>query len=116
VPDQLRGFAVTVPQALELVGRYHDGGVQLFIGNIYKGDPGIARDRGHAPFCLKGVTHCGEVEPSAALETARVPLTRATVGIAAVVPASKLHEIPFSPEVKALRGQFVKCSREFCWV
>ena len=38
-PDPFRGFAVTVPQAVELVGRYRDVGVQLFITGIYKNDP-----------------------------------------------------------------------------
>jgi len=38
-PDPFRGFAVTVPQAVALVGRYRDVGVQLFITGIYKNDP-----------------------------------------------------------------------------
>jgi F420-dependent oxidoreductase-like protein len=38
VPDKFRGFAVTVPQTVELVGRYRDAGVQLFISSIYKND------------------------------------------------------------------------------
>ena len=37
-PDPFRGFAVTVPQAVDLVGRYRDVGVQLFICSIYKND------------------------------------------------------------------------------
>ena len=38
-PDPFRGFAVTVPQAVDLVGRYRDVGVQLLITGIYKNDP-----------------------------------------------------------------------------
>jgi hypothetical protein len=45
----------------------------------------------------------GDAEPIVAIERALVPMARANVGIAAVVPAYKLHEILFSPELKALR-------------
>ena len=45
----------------------------------------------------------GDVEPIVAIETARVPMARANVGIAAVVPAYKLHEILFSPDLTAHR-------------
>ena len=38
VPDKFQGFAVTVPQAVEVVGRYRDVGVQLFITSIHKND------------------------------------------------------------------------------
>jgi hypothetical protein len=38
VPDPFRGFAVTVPQAIDLIGRYRDVGVQLFIFSAYKND------------------------------------------------------------------------------
>lgn len=38
VPDQFRGNALTVNQAVELVGRYHDVGVQMMITGIYKND------------------------------------------------------------------------------
>ena len=37
-PDQFRGFAGTVPQAVDLVGRYRDVGVQLVICSFYKND------------------------------------------------------------------------------
>ncbi|MFL5258028.1 MAG: LLM class F420-dependent oxidoreductase [Rhodopila sp.] len=33
-----RGVAVTVPQAIDLVGRYHDAGVQLLISSAYRND------------------------------------------------------------------------------
>lgn len=38
VPDPYRGFVVTVPQAIELVGRYKEAGVQTFICSFYKND------------------------------------------------------------------------------
>jgi hypothetical protein len=31
--------ALTVPQAVDLVGRYEDAGIQLFISSAYKNDP-----------------------------------------------------------------------------
>lgn len=37
-PDPFRGFAVTVAQAVDLVGRYRDAGVQLFLTSIYRND------------------------------------------------------------------------------
>ncbi len=37
-PDPFRGFAITVSQAVDLVGRYQDVGVQLFICSLYKND------------------------------------------------------------------------------
>jgi hypothetical protein len=37
-PDKFQGFAVTAPQAVEVVGRCRDVGVQLFISSIYKND------------------------------------------------------------------------------
>ena len=37
-PDPFRGFAVTVPQAVDLAGRYRDVGVQLMICSVYKND------------------------------------------------------------------------------
>ena len=37
-PTQLSGVAGTVPQAMEVMGRYHEAGVQLFIANVYKND------------------------------------------------------------------------------
>ena len=33
------GYAVTVAQAAEIVGRYAEAGVQLLISSIYKNDP-----------------------------------------------------------------------------
>ena len=36
--DQFRGFAVTVTQAVDLVGRYQEAGVQLFIRSLYRND------------------------------------------------------------------------------
>jgi F420-dependent oxidoreductase-like protein len=36
--DPFRGWAVTVPQAQDLVGRYRDAGVQLFIASFFKND------------------------------------------------------------------------------
>jgi F420-dependent oxidoreductase-like protein len=38
VPDPFRGFALTTTQAVDLVGRYRDVGVQLFICSFYKND------------------------------------------------------------------------------
>ncbi len=38
VPDPFRGFALTAAQAVDLVGRYRDVGVQLFICSLYKND------------------------------------------------------------------------------
>ncbi|MEK7276639.1 MAG: hypothetical protein AAB427_04765, partial [Chloroflexota bacterium] len=38
VPDPYRGFVVTVPQAIELIGRYKEAGVQMFICSFYKND------------------------------------------------------------------------------
>lgn len=37
-PDPFRGFAVTVPQAVDLAGRYRDVGVQLMIASVYRND------------------------------------------------------------------------------
>jgi F420-dependent oxidoreductase-like protein len=37
-PDPFRGFAGTVAQVTDLVGRYRDAGVQLFISSAYKKD------------------------------------------------------------------------------
>ncbi len=37
-PEPFRGFAVTVPQAIDLVGRFQDAGSQMFITSIYKND------------------------------------------------------------------------------
>jgi F420-dependent oxidoreductase-like protein len=38
VPEQFYGFAGTVAQVTDLVGRYRDAGVQLLIGSAYKND------------------------------------------------------------------------------
>ncbi|HLF26948.1 MAG TPA: TIGR03560 family F420-dependent LLM class oxidoreductase [Anaerolineae bacterium] len=38
LPDSFRGFAVTASQAVDLVGRYQDVGVQLFITSFFKND------------------------------------------------------------------------------
>ena len=38
LPDPFRGFAVTSSQAVELVGRYQDVGVQTFICSLFKND------------------------------------------------------------------------------
>jgi alkanesulfonate monooxygenase SsuD/methylene tetrahydromethanopterin reductase-like flavin-dependent oxidoreductase (luciferase family) len=38
VPEQFYGFAGTVAQVTELVGRYRDAGVQLLISSTYKND------------------------------------------------------------------------------
>jgi len=38
VPDPYRGFVVTVPQAIELIGRYKEAGVQTFICSFYRND------------------------------------------------------------------------------
>ncbi len=38
VPDPFRGFAGTVAQVTDLIGRYRDAGVQLFISSAYKND------------------------------------------------------------------------------
>lgn len=38
VPDPFRGYAATVPQAIDLIRRYRDVGVQLFIFSAYKND------------------------------------------------------------------------------
>lgn len=38
VPDPFRGFALTTTQAVDLVGRYQNVGVQLFICSLYKND------------------------------------------------------------------------------
>ncbi len=46
----------------------------------------------------------GDVEPIVGVEAAKVPMARTNVGITAVVPAYKLHEILFSSELKSLRG------------
>ena len=37
-PAQFPGFAGTVPQAIEIMGRHQEVGIQLFIANIYKND------------------------------------------------------------------------------
>jgi hypothetical protein len=38
VPEQFYGFAGTVSQVTDLVGRYRDAGVQLLISSAYKND------------------------------------------------------------------------------
>ncbi len=38
LPDPFRGSALTVPQALDMVGRYRDVGVQTFITSIWRND------------------------------------------------------------------------------
>jgi hypothetical protein len=38
VPGNYYGVAGTVPQITDLVGRYRDAGVQLFISSAYKND------------------------------------------------------------------------------
>ena len=38
VPEQYYGFAGTVSQVVDLIGRYQDTGVQLFISSAYKND------------------------------------------------------------------------------
>jgi F420-dependent oxidoreductase-like protein len=38
VPDQFRGFAATVPQVVDMVGRFQEAGVQMFICSIVKND------------------------------------------------------------------------------
>ena len=38
VPDPYRGFVVTVPQAIELIDRYKEAGVQMFICSFYRND------------------------------------------------------------------------------
>jgi len=38
IPDPFRGAAVTVSQAIDLVGRFQDAGSQLFICSFYKND------------------------------------------------------------------------------
>lgn len=38
LPDQFRGFAVTVPQAIDLIGRYQAVGVQMLITSLIKND------------------------------------------------------------------------------
>ncbi|WP_178133784.1 LLM class F420-dependent oxidoreductase [Vineibacter terrae] len=38
LPDQYAGFAGTVPQVIDLIGRYQDAGVQLLISSAYKND------------------------------------------------------------------------------
>jgi F420-dependent oxidoreductase-like protein len=38
VPDSYYGFAVTVPEITDLIGRYQDAGVQLLISSAYKND------------------------------------------------------------------------------
>ena len=41
------------------------------------------------------------------LETKKVPIALSNMGIAAVVPGYKLHEILFSEELKQLRGFWI---------
>ena len=38
LPDPFRGFALTVPQVIDLVGGYQDVGSQLMIVSSYKND------------------------------------------------------------------------------
>ena len=38
VPEPFRGFAGTVSEATDLIGRYHDAGAQLVISSAYKND------------------------------------------------------------------------------
>ncbi len=38
VPEPFRGFAVTVPQAVDLIGQFKDVGVQMFITSIFMND------------------------------------------------------------------------------
>lgn len=38
IPDPFRGVVVTVPEAIDLVGRFQDAGSQLFICSFYKND------------------------------------------------------------------------------
>ncbi len=38
VPDPFRGYALTVPQAIDLVGRFQDAGSQRFICSFYRND------------------------------------------------------------------------------
>ena len=37
-PDPFRGYALTVSQAVDLVGRYQDAGTQMLIFSSYKND------------------------------------------------------------------------------
>jgi F420-dependent oxidoreductase-like protein len=39
LPEQYYGFAGTVSQVIDLIGRYQDAGVQLLISSAYKNDP-----------------------------------------------------------------------------
>lgn len=38
VPAAYRGYAVTVPQAIDLVGQYERAGAQLFICSVFEND------------------------------------------------------------------------------
>jgi hypothetical protein len=38
VPDTYYGFAGTLAQVVDLIGRYQDAGVQLLISSAYKND------------------------------------------------------------------------------
>lgn len=46
-----------------------------------------------------------DLQPVSAVETARVNVAPSSMGIAAVVPANKLHELLFSPDLMKQRGQ-----------
>jgi F420-dependent oxidoreductase-like protein len=39
LPDPFRGYALTVPQAIDLMGAYRDAGVDLLISSAFKNDP-----------------------------------------------------------------------------
>jgi F420-dependent oxidoreductase-like protein len=39
LPDPFRGYALTVPQAIDLMGDYRDAGVNLLISSAFKNDP-----------------------------------------------------------------------------
>jgi F420-dependent oxidoreductase-like protein len=38
IPSPFRGYAVTLPQVIDLIGRYQDVGTQLFICSLYRND------------------------------------------------------------------------------
>jgi hypothetical protein len=62
---------------------------------------------GPATLRLAGIMegYFGEYEPMEAVQTNVTPATRVNYGVAAVIPAYKIHEILYGPELEGLRSR-----------
>lgn len=82
-----------------------NSGSPVFFFLSSDGTPGRLRVNQPRVLKLAGIIqgNFGDVEPIVGVETALVPMARANVGIAFVVPAYKLHEILFGSELRAVR-------------